>query len=581
MREVDSLLGKNRESEGGSEAEYGFSVHRPSSARTTVATDFLHDLELTSDRDFVEPGVAADSVEIPDSDDEGGTLEVGSNSIQAAELPADLPVSSSSITSYASFVRAAASAGVGIPPLKPFSFSWRKLWAFTGPGWLMSIAYLDPGNLEADLQTGVVAGYELLWVLLVGTCIGFCLQMLAARLGVVTGKNLAEVCRIKYDGRISKLLWIMTEVAIIGADIQEVIGSAFAINILTMGYVPLWAGVLFTAIDTFAFLFLENYGIRKLEAFFCSLIAVMAITFGVEYVISSPSQAEVLKGTFVPIMRRSNIGVAVGLIGAVIMPHNIYLHSALVQSRKVDRKSASKVRDANVYFAIESAIALLVSFIINLFVVSVFAEAFHNERDEHLDIGLSQAGHKLGARYGPVALYVWAIGLLAAGQSSTMTGTYAGQFVMEGFLRLKMPMWRRVLITRSVAIIPSVLVAALVHNKLDALDQFINVLQSIQLPFALLPVLKFTSDPHIMGIFRTPPVLAVIVWLLGASIIGINLIATLDSIGDLGSTAGQVVAYIVSVVYMIFILYLAVWDMISVPLFRFVRDRYKGKVEIE
>ncbi|MCJ8750174.1 hypothetical protein PDJAM_G00259510 [Pangasius djambal] len=306
-------------------------------------------------------------------------------------------------------------------------FSFRKLWAFTGPGFLMSIAYLDPGNIESDLQSGAVAGFKLLWVLLGATIIGLLLQRLAARLGVVTGMHLAEVCHRQYPTVPRIILWLMVELAIIGSDMQEVIGCAIALNLLSAGRIPLWAGVLITIVDTFVFLFLDKYGLRKLEAFFGFLITVMAVTFGYEYVRVAPDQGALLKGMFVPYCQgcgAPQLEQAVGIVGAVIMPHNIYLHSALVKSRQVDRANKREVKEANKYFFIESCVALFVSFLINVFVVAVFAEAFYNKTN-------MEVGVVLGCFFGPAALYIWAVGILAAGQSSTMTGTYSGQFVME------------------------------------------------------------------------------------------------------------------------------------------------------
>ncbi|KAH0629089.1 hypothetical protein JD844_010907 [Phrynosoma platyrhinos] len=406
-------------------------------------------------------------------------------------------------------------------------FSFRKLWAFTGPGFLMSIAYLDPGNIESDLQSGSIAGFKLLWVLLLATVIGLLLQRLAARLGVVTGLHLAEVCNRQYPKVPRIILWLMVELAIIGSDMQEVIGSAIAINLLSAGIVPLWGGVLITIADTFVFLFLDKYGLRKLEAFFGFLITIMAITFGYEYVTVRPDQGQLLKGMFLPYCEgcgAPQLEQAVGIVGAVIMPHNMYLHSALVKSRQVNRANKKEVTEANKYFFIESCIALFVSFLINVFVVSVFAEAFfgksndivHNfcanksdpqaglfpENNQTLDVDIYKGGVVLGCYFGPAAMYIWAIGILAAGQSSTMTGTYSGQFVMEGFLNLKWSRFARVVLTRSIAITPTLLVAIFQDvEHLTGMNDFLNVLMSLQLPFALIPVLTFTSLRPVMNDF--------------------------------------------------------------------------------
>ena len=436
-----------------------------------------------------------------------------------------------------------------------FKFSWRKLWAFTGPGFLMSIAYLDPGNIESDMQSGGIAGYRLLWLLFVATCMGLLLQRLAARLGVTSGMHLAELCKQQYPKVPRIALWLMIELAIIGSDMQEVIGTAIAYYLLSSGKIPLYAGVLITIADTFFFLFLDKYGLRKLEVFFCSLITIMAVTFGYEYIVAAPDQVEVMKGLGIPWCVGCNnaaVQQAVGIIGAVIMPHNFYLHSALVRSREVDRSSSKKVSEANFYFFIESAIALLVSFVINLFVVCVFAEAFFDQSEvdivygEHLhynctellnvsaltnssvtDLDLRKGGIFLGCRFGTAAKYIWAVGILAAGQSSTMTGTYAGQFAMEGFLNIHWTRWKRVLLTRSIAIAPTLFVTVSSGiDHLTGLNDWLNVLQSILLPFAVLPVLHFASSRQVMREFQAGLPMRIAMWGMGVLVMAINVYFT-------------------------------------------------------
>lgn len=461
-------------------------------------------------------------------------------------------------------------------------FSFRKLWAFTGPGFLMSIAYLDPGNIESDLQSGAVAGFKLLWVLLLATVIGLLLQRLAARLGVVTGLHLAEVCHRQYRTVPRIILWLMVELAIIGSDMQEVIGSAIAINLLSVGKIPLWGGVLITIADTFVFLFLDKYGLRKLEAFFGFLITIMALTFGYEYVTVRPDQKQLLRGLFVPECRgcgTPQLEQAVGIVGAVIMPHNMYLHSALVKSRQVNRSNPREVRDANKYFFAESCIALFVSFIINVFVVSVFAEAFYGKTnaDVHevcanassahaalfpsdnatLEVDIYKGGAVLGCYFGPAALYIWAIGILAAGQSSTMTGTYSGQFVMEGFLNLRWSRFARVLLTRSIAITPTLFVAIFQDvEHLTGMNDFLNVLMSLQLPFALIPVLTFTSLPSVMNDFANG-----LFWKIGGGAVillvcSINMYFVVAYVMALNHVGLYVGAAILSVIYLAFVAYL-------------------------
>ena len=427
------------------------------------------------------------------------------------------------------------------------------LWKFTGPGWLMSIAYLDPGNLEADLQSGAYTGYQLLWMLFWATVMGLLLQVLAARLGVVTGKNLAQMCRLEYSKPTSILLWLMTETAIIGSDIQEVLGSAIALKLL-FG-LPLFAGCLVTGLDTFTFLIIHAYGVRKLEAFFAALIFTMMICFFVNFAWTSPiwfgapwneDGGGILLGTLIPTVNDYAVIQAVGILGAVIMPHNIYLHSALVQSRNINRNNMVAVEEACKYNAIESAVALGVSFFINAAVVTVFARGFFADgqcaepgwndntwsggngtapyygagtnlgcytgtdaktgqfdachrlgtADNYANatwmsctnsmgqsgvccsIGLQNAGQALEGLLGGAGKIVWAIGLLAAGQASTMTGTFAGQYVMEGFLNWKVSPVVRVTITRSIALGPAIAVGLYMSNHSAAGDILNEVRQT-------------------------------------------------------------------------------------------------------
>ncbi|XP_055946803.1 natural resistance-associated macrophage protein 2-like isoform X2 [Argiope bruennichi] len=416
---------------------------------------------------------------------------------------------------------------IHVPESENYDFSWKKLWAFSGPGFLMSIAYLDPGNIEADLKAGTEAKYALLWILMWATILGLFIQRLAARLGAVTGEDLAETCRRRFTPLPRYTLWIMLEITIIAADMQEVIGTAIALYLLSSKKIPIWGGVLLTIFDTFTFLFLDKYGLRKLEAFFAFLIAVMAVTFGYEYIMVQPDQVEVVKGLFIPGCASCSSRVllqAVGIVGALITPHNLYLHSSLVKSRQINRKNKAEVSDANRYYFIESAIALFVSLVINIFVIGVFAAGMNDVTNSHVsnlcherginasdvfDEGESiisgdiyRGGIFLGCEFGTAYLYIWAVGLLAAGQSSTMTGTYTGQFVMEGFLHMKWKRWKRVLLTRTIAILPTVSVAVMQDvNHVSGMNDFLNALMSMQLPFALLTTYLFTASKTLMGDF--------------------------------------------------------------------------------
>lgn len=344
---------------------------------------------------------------------------------------------------------------------------------------------------------------------------------------VVTGKDLATVCRLQFPRPARLFLWIMTELAIVGSDIQEVVGSAIAINILSG--LPLWAGVLITALDTFTFLILHYFGVRKLEALFAVLIATMAVCFLANVALAKPSGSGILLGMVVPRIGSKTLFQGVGMLGAVIMPHNLFLNSALVLSRRVNTRSTHDVKEANMYFAVESSLALFVSFVINAAVVAVFAVGFHgNPLYEGQDIGLKEAGTVLRTEFGDAALYIWAIGLLAAGQSSTMTGTLAGQFVMSGFVQIQVPQWVRVALTRSLAIVPSMLFALLFAERFDFLDELINVLQSLQLPFALLPLIKFTSSSKIMGPFASHGATRVVVWAIALVVLATNVVLVQD-----------------------------------------------------
>ncbi|CAN6361576.1 unnamed protein product [Urochloa humidicola] len=450
------------------------------------------------------------------------------------------------------------SSGAAVAP----PFSWRKLWLFTGPGFLMSIAFLDPGNLEGDLQAGAVAGDTLLWLLMWATAMGLLVQLLAARLGVATGRHLAELCRDEYPDWARRALWLMAEVAMVGADIQEVIGSAIAMKILSRGYLPLWAGVVITALDCFIFLSLENYGVRKLEAVFAVLIATMAISFAWMFTDTKPNMKDLLVGILVPKLSSRTIRQAVGVVGCVIMPHNVFLHSALVQSRKIDQNKEYQVREALRYYSIESTIALAVSFMINLFVTTVFAKGFYGSKVAG-NIGLENARQYLQEKFGggffPI-LYIWGIGLLAAGQSSTITGTYAGQFIMGGFLNLRLKKWVRALITRSFAIVPTIVVALFFDTSdsaLDVLNEWLNVLQSIQIPFALIPLITLVSKEQVMGVFKIGPNTQAVTWTVATLLITINGYLLMDFFSSeiRGPLSGALLCVAV-LIYASFVMYL-------------------------
>ncbi|KAI3886580.1 hypothetical protein MKW92_048449 [Papaver armeniacum] len=405
---------------------------------------------------------------------------------------------------------------------------WKNFLAHVGPGFLVSLAYLDPGNLETDLQAGANHRYELLWVILIGLIFALIIQSLAANLGVTTGKHLAEICKAEYPVFVKISLWLLAELAVIAADIPEVIGTAFALNILFS--IPVWGGVLITGLSTLLLLGLQKYGVRKLELLIAILVFVMAACYFAEMSYVKPPPADVMKGMFIPKLNgQGATGDAIALMGALVMPHNLFLHSALVLSRKVPQ-SVTGINSACKYFLIESGFALFVAFLINVAVISVSgtvcsANNLTAENAERCsDLTLNNASFLLQNVLGKSSSTFYAIALLASGQSSTITGTYAGQFIMQGFLDLKMKTWLRNLMTRCIAIAPS-LVVSIIGGSSGAgrLIIIASMILSFELPFALIPLLKFSSSATKMGPHKNSIYIIVVSWILGLCIIGINI----------------------------------------------------------
>ncbi|XP_042422267.1 metal transporter Nramp5-like [Zingiber officinale] len=405
---------------------------------------------------------------------------------------------------------------------------WKRFLAHVGPGFLVSLAYLDPGNLETDLQAGADHRYELLWVILIGLVFALIIQSLSANLGVTTGRHLAELCKAEYPVLVKYCLWLLAELAVIAADIPEVIGTAFALNILF--HVPVWAGVLVTGLSTLLLLGLQRFGVRKLELFISLLVFVMAACYFGELSYVKPPATEVIKGLFVPRLKGNGAtGDAISLLGALVMPHNLFLHSALVLSRKTP-PSVKGINDACRYFLLESGFALFVALLINIAVVSVSGTvcAATNlsaaDADRCSDLTLNSASFLLKNVLGKSSSIVYGISLLASGQSSAITGTYAGQYIMQGFLDIKMRIWVRNLMTRCIAICPS-LVVAIIGGTAGAgrLIIIASMILSFELPFALIPLLKFSSSSTKMGPHKNSIYIIVISWILGLGVIGINI----------------------------------------------------------
>ncbi|XP_057450663.1 metal transporter Nramp7.2-like [Lotus japonicus] len=405
---------------------------------------------------------------------------------------------------------------------------WRKFLSHVGPGFLVSLAYLDPGNMETDLQAGANHGYELLWVILIGLVFALIIQSLATNLGVCTGKHLSELCKAEYPLLVKYCLWLLAEAAVIAADIPEVIGTAFALNILF--HIPVWVGVLLTGCSTLLLLGLQRFGVRKLEMLIAILVFVMAACFFVEVAYVKPSASGVLKGVFTPKLNNHEAtGDAIALLGALVMPHNLFLHSALVLSRKVPT-SVRGINHACRFFLIESGFALFVAFLINVAMISVSGTVCTatnlsaENTDQCSDLTLNSASFLLKNVLGRSSSTIYAIALLASGQSSAITGTYAGQYIMQGFLDLKMKKWIRNLVTRIIAITPS-LIVSIIGGSAGAgrLIIIASMILSFELPFSLIPLLKFSSSSTKMGPHKNSLIIIIFSWIVGLGIICINL----------------------------------------------------------
>jgi manganese transport protein len=405
----------------------------------------------------------------------------------------------------------------------------RRLLAFAGPGYLVSVGYMDPGNWATDLAGGSKFGYTLLSVILLSNLMAILLQALAARLGIVTGRDLAQACRASYSRPVNFLLWLACEAAIIACDLAEVIGTAIALKLL-FG-IPLIGGALLAALDAFLLLFLMNKGFRFLEAFVIALLIVIAVCFTIQIAAAAPPVAVMLRG-FVPsseiVTNPEMLYIAIGIIGATVMPHNLYLHSSIVQTRAYERSDAGR-RDAIKWATADSTIALMLALFINAAILVVAAATFH--KSGHADVAeIGQAFELLSPLLGlGIASTLFAVALLASGLNSTVTATLAGQIVMEGFLDLRLPSWARRLVTRGIAIVPVVIVTALYGERGTAdLLVFSQVVLSMQLPFAVIPLVRFVSDKRKMGDFAISRSVSAAAWIVAAVIVVLNVKLLLD-----------------------------------------------------
>jgi manganese transport protein len=401
---------------------------------------------------------------------------------------------------------------------------WRRLLGFLGPGFLIAVGYMDPGNWATDIAGGSRFGYTLLFVIMASNLMAVLLQSLSLKLGIASEHDLAQVCHQIYGPRVSYVLWIFAEIAIAACDMAEVIGSAIALELLF--HIPLFYGVLITGADVLLILFLERWGFRTIEALVIALIGTIVALFGVQMFLSRPEYGLALHSLFIPSSSIATnpemLYIAIGILGATVMPHNLYLHSSIVQSRKYERTSTGK-REAIQMANIDSALALTVALFVNAAILIVAAAVFH--RSGHFEVAAIQDAYKLlsplvGAAG---ASTLFAVALLASGQNSSITGTLAGQIVMEGFIHITLAPWLRRLITRSLAIIPTIIVVAITGEEgTEKLLLFSQVILSLQLSFAVIPLVLFTGNRKIMGEFVNARWLQGLSWCVAIMIAGLN-----------------------------------------------------------
>lgn len=397
---------------------------------------------------------------------------------------------------------------------------WRRIFSFLGPAYLVSVGYMDPGNWATDLAGGSKFGYSLIWVLLMSNLMALLLQGLSARLGIVRGRDLAQANREAYPRAVNFCLYILAEIAIAACDLAEVLGMAIGIQLLTG--LPLVWGVSITVLDTFLLLYLQKMGIRKMEAFIITLVAVVAISFLIEIIFAKPDLAEIASGFIPTALNDEALYIGIGIIGATVMPHNLYLHSALVQTRKIERSDAG-IQQAIRFNRIDTTIALNLAFFVNAAILILAAAVFFKSGNSHV-AEIKEAHRLLPGFLGNLAPKLFAIALIAAGQSSTITGTLAGQIIMEGYLSLRINPWVRRLVTRLLAIIPALIVIIIYgEENVDALLVLSQVVLSLQLGFAIIPLIHFVSDKNAMGKFVIKWPTKIAAWVIALVLVFLNL----------------------------------------------------------
>lgn len=423
---------------------------------------------------------------------------------------------------------------------------WRRFAAYIGPAYLVSVGYMDPGNWATDLQGGAQFGYKLIWVLLMSNLMALLLQSLSARLGIVRRRDLAQANREAYPPLINFCLYILAEIAIAACDLAEVLGMALGIHLLTG--LPLIWGVGITILDTLLLLWLQNYGIRKLEAFIIALVIIIGLSFLVEIFLAKPSVGEMLTGFIPSNLSDTELYIAVGIIGATVMPHNLYLHSALVQTRKIKNDDES-IRRAIKFNILDSTIALNAAFFVNAAILVLAASVFF--KTGNTQVARIEDAHELlkpllGTKVAPV---LFSIALIAAGQSSTVTGTLAGQIVMEGYLKLRINPWLRRLLTRLIAIVPAMLTILIYGDaKVDTLLILSQVILSVQLGFAVIPLIHFVSDKQTMGRFAISIKTKILAWAIAAILIYLNVKMVAEETMDLFKAEGHLLWKIIVII---------------------------------
>lgn len=442
---------------------------------------------------------------------------------------------------------------------------WRRLIAFIGPAYLVSVGYMDPGNWATDLQGGAAFGFQLIWILLLSNIMAILLQSLSARLGIVRRLDLAQVNRETYPKPVNFCLYILAELAIAATDLAEVLGMAIGIKLLTG--LPLMYGTIITVADTFLFMLLQRYGMRKMEAFIFVLVATIGGSFLAEMIIAKPDLMSAAKGLVPSALSPGALYIAVGMIGATVMPHNLYLHSALVQTRKIDRTSEG-IKKSIRYNFIDSAIALNAAFFVNAAILILAATAFYqtgNQSIAKIEEAHALLAPLLGSKLAPI---LFAVALIAAGQSSTVTGTLSGQIVMEGYLNLRLNPWIRRLLTRLVAIIPAVFVIGIMgEGRVDELLVFSQVILSLQLGFAVIPLIHFVSDKKTMGEFAIKLWVKILSWLVASILVYLNANLVFDFAQELvvGSTSLwiKMIVLLIILLFLLLLLYIVVYPLVQ------------------